>query len=211
MSTNHYEASSIYLYFLTVKSVGPETNEQHSSFRSSAEHISHSRSDLSENYFDEKKHISAIITMPSRIVCTKSMISASPRNFLYCVGLQCSKADYSSTIHLKTALVEMETSREPNFIRTWSADSWPDRPDWRLSILKSEDGIDKVCNVRDLVQAIGEGLEFVRNPNGKQLNFRSDFRYTFGFTNGKISQNIHMSQYPKYKIMSSSNSLLKKL
>ena len=39
--------------FLTVKSVGPDTNEQHSSFRASAEHISHSRSDLSENY-DEK-------------------------------------------------------------------------------------------------------------------------------------------------------------
>ena len=40
--------------FLTVKSVGPDTNEQHSSFRASAEHISHRRSDLSENY-DEKK------------------------------------------------------------------------------------------------------------------------------------------------------------
>ena len=54
-STNHYEALPTSLYFLTVKSVGPETKEQHSSFRASAEHISHSRSDLSENYFDEKK------------------------------------------------------------------------------------------------------------------------------------------------------------
>ena len=105
----------------------------------------------------------------------------------------------------------MESSRKPNFIRTWSADSWPDRRDWRLSILKSEDGIDKVCNVRDLVQAIGEGLEFVRNPNGKQLNLRSNFPYTFGFTNGKIFQNIYLSQYSKYQIMWSSNSLLKKL
>ena len=26
----------------------------------------------------------------------------------------------------------MKSSREPNFIRTWSADSWPDRRDWRL-------------------------------------------------------------------------------
>ena len=71
----------------------------------------------------------------------------------------------------------MESSREPNFIRTWSADSWPDRRDWRINILKSEDGIDKVCNVRDLVQAISEGLEFVQNPNGKQY-FRDDFRST---------------------------------
>ena len=54
-STSHYEVSPNYLDFLTVKSVGPETNEQHSSFRASAEHISHSRSDLSENYFGEKK------------------------------------------------------------------------------------------------------------------------------------------------------------
>ena len=99
-----------------------------------------------------------------------------PTQILNCVGLQCSRVDYSSTIRWKTALVEMESSREPNFIRTWSTDSWPDRRDWRLSILKSEDGIDKVCNVRDLVQAIGEGLEFVGNPNGNQLNFRSDFR-----------------------------------
>ena len=48
-----YENSS-YFWFLTVKSVGPDTNEQHSSFRASAEHISHSRSDLSKNC-DEKK------------------------------------------------------------------------------------------------------------------------------------------------------------
>ena len=105
----------------------------------------------------------------------------------------------------------MESSREPNFIRTWSADSWPDRRDWRLSILKSEDGIDKVCNVRDLVQAIGEGLEFVRNPNGKlsQCRFRSNFRFDFRFN--KMFQNIHLNQYPKYQIMLNSNSLLKKL
>ena len=45
---------SYYFLFLTVKSVGPDTNEQHSSFRASAEHISHSRSDLSKIY-DEKK------------------------------------------------------------------------------------------------------------------------------------------------------------
>ena len=49
-----YENSSSYFWFLTVKSVGPDTNEQHSSFRASAEHISHSRSDLSKIY-DEKK------------------------------------------------------------------------------------------------------------------------------------------------------------
>ena len=109
----------------------------------------------------------------------------------------------------------MESSREPNFIRTWSADSWPDRRDWRLSILKSEDGIDKVCNVRDLVQAIGEGLEFVRNPNGEPLtahfrfDFLSNFRLDYRFN--KMFQNIHLSQYPKYQIMSNSNSLLKKL
>ena len=40
--------------FLTVKSVGPDTNEQHSSFRASAEHISQSRSDLSEIYHEKK-------------------------------------------------------------------------------------------------------------------------------------------------------------
>ena len=100
------------------------------------------------------------------------LVSANPRKNGKRVDKQsliCSENDKNSAIHLKTALIEMESSREPNFIRTWSADSWPDRRDWRLSILKSEDGIDKVCNVRDLVQAIGEGLEFVRNPNGESF------------------------------------------
>ena len=33
---------------------------------------------------------------------------------------------------------------------------------------------------------------------------------TSGWTNDQIFQNIHLSQYPKYQIMSNSNSLLKK-
>ena len=61
----------------------------------------------------------------------------------------------------------MESSKEPNFIRTWSADSWPNRRDWRLNILETDTGDDKVCNIADLVQAIGDGLQFVGNENGK--------------------------------------------
>ena len=49
----HMKTHRVISGFLTVKSVGPDTNEQHSSFRASAEHINHSRSDLSKNY-DEK-------------------------------------------------------------------------------------------------------------------------------------------------------------
>ena len=52
---HQYENPASSHIFLTVKRVGPETNEQHSSFLASAEHINHRRSDLSRIQIDEKK------------------------------------------------------------------------------------------------------------------------------------------------------------
>lgn len=61
--------------------------------------------------------------------------------------------------------IQMESSKQPNFVRIWRADSLPGRRDWRLNYLKTDNGVDKVCNVQELVEAIAGGLAFDRNPN----------------------------------------------